>query len=72
MRWFKPLWIVYMPASAMGWIVTLLALAFMANTFLAIDARSHSASDTLYGLFPFWAPTFLGWAWIAGKTSKSV
>ena len=70
MRWFRPLGLVFLPVSLAGWAVTLLAVAFCVNTFVAIDARSHSVSDTLYGLFPFWAPTFLGWAYVAGRTSR--
>jgi len=36
--------------------------------FWAIDRHSHSVSDTLYGVFPFWAPALLGLAWIADRT----
>jgi len=68
MRWFRPLGILFLPVSACGWILTLLAIAFCAQVFWAIDSRSHSVTDTLYGLFPFWAPTFLGLAWIADRT----
>jgi hypothetical protein len=71
MRWFRPLGPVFLPVSVMGWVVTLLALGFCANTFLAIDARSHSVSDTFYGVFPFWAPSFLIWAYVAGRTSRA-
>jgi hypothetical protein len=68
MRWFKPLGIVFVPVSGMGWAVSLLALAFCTQVFLAVDHLSHSVSDTLYGVFPFWAPTLLGLAWIADRT----
>jgi hypothetical protein len=47
----------------------LLALAFAVNVFVAIDRRSHSVSDTLYGVFPFWMPTFLFLLWVASRTS---
>lgn len=53
MRWFKPLGFVYRPVSAMGWSVTFLALGFCIHIFLVVDSRSHSASDTLYGVFPY-------------------
>ncbi len=69
MRWFRPLGPVYLPVSVMGWGLTLAAVAFCANVFVALDARAHSAADLGYALFPFWAPTFLGWAYIAGRTS---
>jgi hypothetical protein len=70
MRWFRSLGVMFVPVSVMGWIVTALALAFMAQVFLFVDGRSHSVADTLYGVFPYWAPTFLLWAWLAGRTSE--
>jgi hypothetical protein len=71
MRWFRPFGIVFVPVSLAGWIVTLLAAAFCAQVFLAVDLRSHSVSDTLYGIFPFWTPTFLLWVWLAGRLCGS-
>lgn len=68
MRWFKPLGIIFVPASGTGWALSLLALAFCTQAFLAVDPHSHSVSDTLYGVFPFWAPTLLGLSWIADRT----
>lgn len=47
----------------------LLALAFCGQAFIAIDRHSHSVSDTLYGFFPFAAPTFLLLMWVAERTS---
>jgi len=49
----------------------LLALAFCLQVFIAIDRHSHSASDTLYGFFPFAAPTFLLLIWVAERTSTA-
>ena len=37
--------------------------------FLFVDDESHSASHTLYGVFPYWVPTFLLYICIAGQTS---
>ena len=68
-RWFTPLGWIYLPVTLEGFFVTALALAFCANTFWAIDRHSHSVTDTLYGIYPFWAPTILGLLWIASKTS---
>lgn len=70
MVWFAPLGWLYRPVSILGWVMTALAIAFCVNTFLAVDARSHSNSDTLYGVFPFWAPTFLLWLALASKTAR--
>ena len=69
MRWFRPLGIIFLPVSVPGWIVSVLAAAFCLHIFVFVDGHSHSVSDTLYGVFPYWVPTFLLWAWIAGRTS---
>ena len=68
MRWFRPLGILFVPISFMGWLSTLLAIAFCGQVFWVIDRHSHSVSDTLYGVFPFWIPTFLLLAWLADRT----
>lgn len=67
--WFKRVGWLYLPISLPGVIIALLALAFCAQVFLAVDRHSHSASDTLYGIFPFFACAFLLYDWIAGRTS---
>ena len=58
------------PATVLGWIITLAALAFAVQVFWAIDHRSHSVTDTLYGIYPFWGVTFLGWDWLARRLSN--
>lgn len=68
-RWFTPWGLVYLPVSFEGYLVTLLALAFSAQVFWAVDSHSHSVSDTLYGIYPFWGVTFLGLMFIASRTS---
>ena len=70
MRWFKMIGPIALPVSIVGWVITLLAIAFAVHIFLFVDARSHSVSDTFYGIFPYWVPTFLLWAWIAARASK--
>lgn len=70
MPWFKPLGPVFRPVSLAGWIITLLAVAFCVHIFLFVDGRSHSVSDTFYGVFPYWVSTFLLWLWIASRTSS--
>ena len=71
MSWFKPVGPVFRPISLPGWIITFVALAFCAQIFWFVNGRSHSVSDTLYGIFPYWVPTFLLWVWIAGQKSSS-
>ncbi len=68
-RWFRRWGWFYLPVSVPGMVCVLLAFAFAVNVFIAVDRRSHSVSDTLYGIFPFWAPTFLLLVWVASRTS---
>ena len=70
--WFKPYGWIYYPKSFQGIIFTLLMLAFCVQVFAAVDRHSHSVSGTLYGIFPYWAPSFGLWLWIASKTSDDV
>lgn len=53
---------------AVGWLLTIFAVAFCAQVFWFVDSHSHWATDTLYGIFPFWVPTLLALAWIADRT----
>lgn len=56
-----------MPVTLIGAGVFFAALAFMVQTFIAIDQHSASVSDTLYGWYPFAVSTFLGYHWLAGN-----
>ena len=69
--WFKPCGWIYRPISWQGVLLVVLALAFCVQVFLAVDQRSHSVSDTLYGVFPYIVPCLIILYWIAFKTSKS-
>ena len=42
------------PANWKGWVIILLYLAFLVQSFIQIDSYSHSVSDTLIGFFPRW------------------
>ena len=68
-RWFKELGWLYRPASWQGMLVTVALILFCWQVFVAVDSKSHSVSDTLYGIFPFWAPALLFWLWLAAKSS---
>jgi len=70
-RWFAPWGWIYRPVSVEGVLAVLIALAFCVQVFLAVDRHSHSASDTLYGIFPFVVPALIVLNWIASKTSGS-
>ena len=71
LRWFAPVGWIYRPASWQGALITLLAFVFCAQVFVAVDRHSHSASDTLYGIFPFVLPALIVLNWIASKSSAS-
>jgi hypothetical protein len=66
---FKPWGWMYRPTSVVGWVVSLLVLAFCVHVFLWVDARSHSVSDTFYGVFPFIVPAVTVWYVVAMRTS---
>jgi hypothetical protein len=66
--WFKRAGWIYLPVSLPGSVITVAALAFCVQVFLAVDRKSHSVSDTLYGVFPFFAGAFLLFDWIASRT----
>jgi amino acid permease len=68
-NWFKRIGWFYLPVSIAGGIICLLAAIFCFTVFLAVDRHSHSASDTLYGIFPFFICTFLMLDWIGSRTS---
>lgn len=70
-RWFKPWGWIYRPISWQGVLVTLLAFAFCAQVFIAVDRSSHSVSDTLYSIYPYIVPTLIVLYWVASKTSAS-
>jgi hypothetical protein len=70
MRWFKSFPALSSSLSRFGWIISMFAAAICLHTFWFVDGRSHSASDTLYGVFPYWVPTFLLWVWIDGRMSS--
>lgn len=45
--WFKRIGIFFVPASAMGWLILVAGFVFAIYSFMDIDGRSHSVSDTL-------------------------
>jgi len=67
-NWFSRFGWIYLPVSVPGYILCALAVIFCLTVFAAVDRNSHSASDTLYGIFPFWACTFLLLDWIGRRT----
>ena len=59
------------PSSVLGFVICALAAAFCVTVFLAVDRHSHSASDTLYGVFPYVVCTLLVLDWIGRRSSEN-
>ncbi len=70
-RWFRPWGWIYLPVSIPGLLLTAAAAVFCVQVFLAVDRHSHSASDTLYGIFPFVVPCLIVLHWVASTTAAS-
>ena len=68
--WFKRWGWFYRPVSWQGSLIIAAVLLFCAQVFWAVDRRSHSVSDTLYGVFPFFACSFLLWDGIGSRTTR--
>ncbi len=68
-RWFKQWGLFYLPASLEAVLLVVLAGVFCVQVFIAVDRHSHSASDTLYGIFPYVVPCLIVLYLIAMKTS---
>ena len=68
-KWFRKAGWIFIPTAVPGMIVAAVFLLFCVHIFVFIDNRSHSVSDTLYGIFPFVVPAFLLYLWIGSETS---
>jgi hypothetical protein len=66
--WFRKFGWVYRPVTLAGWVVLVVALGLCVWVFVVVDRRSHSASDTLIGVFPYAALFLMIAGWIASKT----
>jgi hypothetical protein len=71
MKWFKRFGWFYVPTAIPGVIVCVLAGLFCLTVFQAVDRHSHSVSDTLYGVFPFFVCAFLLVDWIGARTNDA-
>jgi hypothetical protein len=67
-RWFRRWGWVYLPVSVVGTVSVILALLFCIQVFMAVDRHSHSASDTLFGIFPYYSCCFLLLNWLGANT----
>ena len=67
--WFKKLGWIYIPISAIGYVLYLLTFIFCFTVIAAANRHAHSVSDFLYGIFPFIVCAFLLLFWVASNTS---
>ncbi|GAC1658111.1 MAG: hypothetical protein NVS4B3_25240 [Gemmatimonadaceae bacterium] len=67
--WFKAWGWVYRPVAWPGGVLVALSAVFCFQVFVAVDRRSHSVSDTLYGIFPYVVPCLMLLHWIGSKTA---
>ncbi len=68
--WFKKIGWIYVPITVIGILISLCVVFFCVTVFIAVDRHSHSVSDTLYGIFPFFVSAFTILFWIASNTSE--
>jgi len=47
LNWFTRKGIFYLPVTLIGWLILAIAAAYSVYTFIDIDGRSHSVSDTM-------------------------
>jgi len=47
LNWFTRKGFIYWPASAIGWVILVITATYAIYTFIDIDSRSHSVSDTM-------------------------
>ncbi len=69
-QWFKKAGWIYIPASVTGILFYLLTIVFCVTVFMAVDRHSHSNSDTLYGIFPYFVSAFTLLFWIASNSCR--
>jgi hypothetical protein len=69
-QWFKSFGWLYRPVTWQGVGLVILAATFCVQVFVAVDRHSHSVSDTLYAVFPYFACCFLLLNWVASNTSR--
>lgn len=67
-KWFREWGWFYRPIAWPGWLALLLAVLFCLQVFGAVDRHSHSASDTLYGIFPYWVSAWTLLGWVASRS----
>lgn len=71
-KWFKKTGLVFVPASVIGTVMYMLTIGFCIIVFMAVDSHSHSNTDTLYGIFPYFVSAVSCLFWVASNTCEKV
>ena len=61
---------IYLPASAAGWIITVIYCFVSVYTLVAIDRHYHSLINSLIRFFPYFISYSVVLFWIACNTSN--
>lgn len=69
--WFKRSGIFYLPQSVVGWLILIVGIVYMIYSFIDIDSRSHSVSDTLMNFVFRFVIVFAVYTLIAYVTSRT-
>jgi hypothetical protein len=70
-KWFRRSGIIYAPVSLIGWIILIIGVAYSIYSFIDIDSRSHSVSDTLMNFVFRLLIIFAVYTLIASLTSRT-
>ncbi|MCX6727311.1 MAG: hypothetical protein NTX11_00665 [Candidatus Saccharibacteria bacterium] len=67
--WFKQVRGSYIPVAWQGWLTYIPYIYFLGASALAVDRSSHSVSDTIIGIVPYWVSALVIMSWIAKRKS---
>ncbi len=67
--WFVKVRGSYLPCTWQGWLTYVPYVVFLVAAFLMVDKTSHSASDTLIGIVPYWVSAAVVMTWLARTKS---
>ena len=71
LRWFTRKGIFFIPSSVMGWIIFFAGIAYAVYSFIDIDSRSHSVSDTIRPFIIILIVIYTVYSLIASITSRA-
>jgi hypothetical protein len=70
-NWFKRKSLIYVPVTFSGWIIVIGMFIYSVYSFIDIDSRSHSVSDTLMNFAFKIVFVFIAYFIIGFLTSRS-